>query len=195
MKTKLLLTLILALTSVTFAARYASASDGDTIFARAKMGPSLYSNIPTVSTAMGMGLDLGYRTMGGFGITGVGKVNFHCSGTDSSVPAAQVRTEVKSYFLGLSPGFSIYKGLATMTFGMAVGVFSLSTQVDTFNTASSTASPEITKSKFALMPNFDVEFEIHSGFTANVGMQYLVSFGDSPNPGILSPTIGLGYRY
>ncbi len=175
----------------------ANAAETDTIYVRAKAGPSFYSNVDPVSSVFGLGLDLGFRTASGFGLAGMAKLNFLGSAQDTSSPNVTIRTEVKSLFLGVIPSYSVNKGIATISFGLGIGVLSVTTQTDTFiNSPSSTSSsPETSKSRFALAPSIDVDFDIISGLFANVGVQYVASFGESPKPSFISPMAGVGYRF
>jgi len=174
------------------------ASETDTLLVRAKAGPSFYSNVNPVTSTFGVGLDLGFRNVNGLGLAGAARLNFLGSGQDEVNSNTTVRTEVKSLFLGIIPSYAVSKGIATLSFGLGLGVLSLTTQTDTFvtlPTSSTSSTPETTKSRFAIAPTFEMDFAIASGLFANVGAQYIVGLGDSPKPGIISPMVGIGYNF
>ena len=108
--------------------------------------------------------------------------------------------EIKSLFLGVIPSYSVVKGIATLSFGLGAGVLVVNTQSKThitsnFGPSESLSTPETSKSKLALAPTIEIDFEIASGFFANAGVQYIISFGTSPKPSFISPMAGLGYRF
>lgn len=174
-----------------------SSSEVEAIFVRVKGGTALYSNVdPVAYASFALGVDLGFRTASGFGVAAAAKRNFLGSGTAELSTSRSVRTEVTSLFLGIIPSFSVTKGLATLTFGLGAGVLAVTTQVDTFDSSAPTLStPEITRSRFAVTPSIDTDFDIFEGMLASVSVRYVVGLGESPAPSFFSPMAGIGYRF
>lgn len=142
-----------------------------------------------------LGLDLGFRAENGFGVAASAKRNFLGSGTAAIGTTSSLRTEVTSLFLGVVPSYSVTKGIATLSFGLGAGVVAVTTQVDSLGDAAALSTPEITRSRFALAPSIDADFEIVQGLFANVSVQYVVGLGESPIPGFFAPMAGIGYRF
>jgi hypothetical protein len=176
----------------------ARAGDIDTILVRAKAGPTFYSNVDPISSTFSTGLDIGFRAANGFGITGTGVMSFQGSGYLGSGGSSSPTTKcnAKSLFLGVVPSFSVSKNVVTLTFGLGLGVLSLTQNQDVYGTGvSSYSTTETTRSRFALAPSFELDIPVYSGIYANAGMQYIAAFGSSPSPSYIFPSAGVGYRF
>lgn len=171
------------------------AADTDTIYIRATGGPSFYSNLEPVSSAIGVGLDLGFRSQSGFGLAAMTKLNFMADGRTEITTSDSSRTEIKALFFGVNPHYAVTKGIATLSFGLGVGALSVTDQVDYFTTPSSPSSPERTRTRFALAPNVGADFDIYSGIFGSVAFQYIATRGESPKPALISTMAGVGYRF
>jgi len=164
------------------------------IYFRAKGGPSFYSNLDPINSTFGLGLDLGFKSTSGFGISAMGILNLEKNETLTAV-GQTVSTDIGTLFLGLSPSFFITQKVFHLSFGLGLGVLRLSQDVSTTPNLGSTTYATASSSRFALVPNVQLDFLLGSNFFLNIGFQYIFSFGDSPKPAFLSPMGGFGYSF
>ena len=173
----------------------AHGAEVDAIYIRAKGGASFYTGADPISSAVpSLGLDLGYSLGNGYGASVMSQWNLTGSGeiTSLTMPSTTEYTELKTFFLGVAPSYSVVKDRATLTFALAGGVWMESSHLVVRSQGSESDS---SKSRFAVAPSIDVDVNMGAGVFANLGVKYIFTFGDSPRPGVLSPMAGIGYRF
>jgi hypothetical protein len=171
----------------------AAAADTDQIYFRAKAGPSFYSNIDPVGTAFGLGLDLGFVSANGFGLSAMANLNFDATAWTSS-GTTNIGNHAKTLFVGAGPSYTVTKGIASLTFGLNAGMLSLKRYTYTSASTLSSTSPETTETKFAIAPFVAADFHIAAGLVGTATVQYIATFGDS-HPSCVVPLGGIGYRF
>ncbi|MBS1961921.1 MAG: hypothetical protein JST04_06880 [Bdellovibrionales bacterium] len=187
------LALVSLLSATAFGAEPGSADSIERLFVRAKGGLSMYSKLDPVTSAFGVGLDIGYLHRCGFGLTGMAKLNFSSSDSTTS-GGANTSADVKSHFLGLAPTYSVTRGNAYLSFGIGVGSFGYSGQTTTVVSNVATYG-ESSESRFALAPTFQVDIGLGSTLFLNLGATYIVTLGKSPHFADFSPMAGLGLNF
>ncbi len=165
----------------------ALADETETIFVRAKFGNSYFSSLDPVSSALGVGLDLGFRTAGGFGLTGMAKLGFDGSKYDGTGDLT-----VQTRFFGIAPTYSVTKGAAILTFGIGVGTYALTSQYRVGYNASPT---KVSTSRLGIAPLVQADFALSSSISLGVGTSYLVSLGKKPNFSEFLPMAGIGFLF
>lgn len=172
------------------------AGDQDQIFVRAKAGPTFYSGVDPVTSGFGLGLDMGFIFPSGFGLVASGIINPQSSGyVYGGTSGTSSTSYLQSLFLGIGPTYSINKGIATISFGLGLGMLSTTAHSTTSDSTTSTTTASTTTSRLAIAPNVQVDLEIASGISGNIGIQYIAGFGDSPKPSMVSPMAGIGYKF
>lgn len=168
-------------------------SSGNLYF-RLKGGPSFYSNLDPITSTIGLGFDLGFKSTSGFGISAMGILNLEKVEALAAV-GQSVTTDIDTLFLGLSPSFFItHKGI-NLSFGLGMGVLRVGQDVLISPNVGQNTSASTSSSRFALAPNVQLDFLLGSNFFLNIGFQYIFSFGDSPKPAFFSPMGGFGLRF
>lgn len=172
------------------------AAEVNSILVRAKAGPVFYSNVDPISSAFGFGLNLGYRANSGFGLSGISFASLSASAqTSTNNDGSYVTSFAKSLFVGVAPSYSVSKSFVTLSFGLGVGVLSLTQYQYVSSSTAAYTTPEQTRSRLALAPGFEMDFEITAGLFANLGVQYVAGLGESPCPSYVLPAAGFGYRF
>lgn len=162
----------------------ATAAEVEQIFVRAKAGYSIFSKLDPVSSAFAVGLDLGFRSASGFGVTGVAKLGLEGNAYQSGIFGSGT-TRAKTRFLGIVPTYSVTKGVATLSFGLGLGTYALTTN----------SGSDVTTSRFALAPEFQADFAITQCMFLNIGASYITSLGKEPNFGEFLPMAGIGFQF
>jgi hypothetical protein len=163
------------------------------MYFRVKGGASFYSNMNPITSAVGLGFDFGFKSNSGFGISAMGILNLKETG-QVSILQNTVTSESSTLFLGLQPTFSITRKVVYLSFGLGLGVLNISQDVTVPGSGVST-NTNSSISKFALAPNIQLDFPLGSNFFVNAGFQYVLSFGEAPKPGFLSPMGGFSYSF
>jgi hypothetical protein len=165
----------------------AFAESEETIFVRLKGGAGFYSNLDPISSAPGIGLDVGYRSPSGFGVTGSSFIFFEAD-EPIVISNSTLFQSASVKFFGIAPTYSVIKGKACISFSLAVGGLLVSTGSGT----NSFSIIPVTVSEFALAPSIDADFRLTDTFSVNGGIRFIKSIGGLPNLAIISPTIGIG---
>lgn len=165
----------------------ALSAEVDTIFVRAKFGNSYFSGLDPVGSALGVGLDLGFRAASGFGLTGIAKLGFEETSYQGSA-----NSSVMTRFFGIAPTYSATKGAATLTFGLGFGTYALTSK---FGGGSGIPSSEVSTSRLGIAPLVQADFAVSSSISLNIGTTYLVSLGKKPNFGEFLPMAGIGFMF
>lgn len=189
MKKSLILPL-LGVLFLSFAMASVEAADVDTLFIRAKAGPLFLSKTEPVTSDFGVGLDLGFRNVSGFGIAGMARMGFGATEyvyTGSS-NTSNTSVEVQTMFLGAIPSYSVNKGIATLSFGLGIGGFTVKTEIGT-------SANRDSKTRLALVPSFDLDLALGAGLLFNIGIQHIATLGSSPHAGATIPMAGFGYNF
>ena len=163
------------------------------IFLRAKGGLAMYSKLDPVTSAFGVGLDIGYLHRCGFGLTGMAKMNFSSSDS-SNQGGVNTSAEVKTHFLGLAPTYAVSRGNTYLSFGLGIGSYGYSASSTTV-VANVSSFSEDSESRFALAPTFQADFGLGESFFLNLGATYIVTLGKSPHFADFSPMAGLGLNF
>lgn len=175
---------------MSFTSSSVKAADVDTLFIRAKAGPLYLSKTDPVTSDFGVGLDLGFRNASGFGIAGMARMGF--GGEEYIATASNIYSSttyhVESMFLGAVPSYSVSKGIATLSFGLGIGGFTVKTEIN--NTANRSSY-----TRLAVVPSFDLDLALGAGLIFNLGIQHIASLGSSPHAGATIPMAGLGYNF
>lgn len=176
-----------------------SSAEGEenTIFAKAKMGPSFYLNTP-ISGVVALDLSAGFISEQGWGVSGIGLVNFSGSTLAPKDAETAIKTSIQSFFLGVAPTYSVHKGGATLSFGLGLGLFSVSTTTATVTRATE-AEVQVdqyrNQPRLGIAPYIALDVTIIDNLVGTFGVQYLAGFGPSPAPSVVSPMAGIGYLF
>lgn len=192
MKTLSLHALVLSMSSALIFASTALAADVDQIFLRLKAGPQFFSSLDPVSSSVALGIDIGFRAVNGFGVSGVARYGLSGDSTKSDSSGNYTYASATTRFLGVAPTYSVVKGAGTLSFGLGLGSYAISTDARTsansFHTTTST-------SRLAIAPEFQIDIALGAAVALNIGAQYIIALGNSPHYGEFTPMIGLGFQF
>jgi hypothetical protein len=185
---------LLALVPVFLVSAPVRAEEVESIYFRVKAGPQYFSGLSPVSSAIGVGLDLGYRTAGGFGVHGMARLGFNGETDTSSAVTSYPIDRAKTRFLGVAPGFAVTKDSTRLSFALGAGAYTVSNE-QTISTGSSTAIVgPFTTTRFGLAPTIDIDFALGSSVGFTLGISYVTSVGSKPHFSEFTPMAGLAFQ-
>ncbi len=158
-----------------------------TISAKVKAGASYYSHLDfnPNSASLGLGLDVGFNSAGGFGVSAGVRIL-----QQSRATLFNTSTGIDSRYFGIAPGYTLKKDNARLTANLGLGVMtSTIQQFQNLNTVITNST------RMALAPGLEFDVLIGRGASLNLGIQYLVTMGSNPSPWVFLPMAGIGWTF